>query len=299
MKRRAFGGAIVAMAGACLLAWAPLDASQAPAAATAAPSPAEAAVPAAVPEKWRPGADLQRRFLREARVEGIRPIGKGTTGVRRVTLSDGTHTHDASFQTIDIRPPMMQERSAYGLPGAAGFVDSYKYSIAAYAIAEVVGLDYMVPVTIERRLEGANGALTWWVDDVLMDENEREAKKVQPPSPLGMHHQRQRQAVFGELIGDLDRNRGNMLYTKDWRLVMIDFTRGFRGHRGVRQPDGLQACDRVLYGRMLTLRRDEIVKAAGSWLMPWEIDAVMERREAIVGHLQRLMHERGEGVVLY
>ena len=255
--------------------------------------------PVPAPEPWRPDAETKRQFLREARVERIRPIGRGTTGALRVTLSDGAHAHDASFQTIDIRPPMAQERAAYNLRGAAGFVDSYKYSIAAYAIAEVIDLAYMIPVTIDRQLDGSRGALTWWVDDVLMDENEREEKKAQPPSPLDMHHQRQRQALFGELVGDLDRNRGNMLYTKDWRLVMIDFTRGFRSHRGVRQPDALQACDRVLYGRLLTLRRDEVVKAAGTWLMPWEIDALMERREAIIGHIERLMHERGEGVVLY
>jgi hypothetical protein len=297
MTRLTVGGSVAALLAAWLAAAGPLLARQATgggavAAGGAAPPPAAVA-------PWRPDLEGQKRFLRDARIERIRPIGKGTTGAKRVTLADDGHVHDASFQPIDIRPPLMKERESYGVGGAAGFVDSYKYSVAAYAIAELLGLAEMVPVTIERRIEGASGALTWWVDDVLMDENEREAGKVQPPSPLGMHHQRQRQAVFGELIGDLDRNRGNMLYTKDWRLVMIDFTRGFRGHRGVRQPEGLQACDRVLFGRLRALRREAVVTAAGSWLQSWEIDAMMERREAIIGHIERLIHERGEGVVLY
>ena len=299
MTRPAFARAVVALVVGCLLAGTPTAARQAPKAPSAPKRPA-ASVPAArPPEQWRPTAAAQRQFLRDARVVSNRPIGKGTTGARRLTLSDGAHTHDASFQTIDVRPPRSQEISGYNMPGAAGFVDSYKYSIAAYAIAELIGLGAMVPVTIERSVDGEKGALTWWVDDVLMDENEREAKKAQPPSALAVHHERQRQALFAELVGDLDRNRGNMLYTKDWRLVMIDFTRAFRGHRDVRQPEALQACDRKVYGRLLTLRRDEIEKAADEWLTPWEIGAVAERQKALVAHLQRLIQERGEGVVLY
>ena len=34
------------------------------------------------------------------------------------------------------------------------FVDSYKYNIAAYGIAELLGLDDMMPVYVERKWNG-------------------------------------------------------------------------------------------------------------------------------------------------
>ena len=39
-----------------------------------------------------------------------------------------------------------------------------------------------MPVTVERRWKGQIGSLTWWVDDVMMDENERDKQDAQPPS---------------------------------------------------------------------------------------------------------------------
>ena len=48
---------------------------------------------------------------------------------------------------------------------------------------------------------------------------------MQPASPLDFQRQRMRMVVFAELIGDVDRNKGNVLYTSDWRVIMIDFTR--------------------------------------------------------------------------
>ena len=55
---------------------------------------------------------------------------KGITQTLRLTLSDGTMTHDASFQKIDEHKPRMDLASGTEL----GFVDSYKYNIAAYQL---------------------------------------------------------------------------------------------------------------------------------------------------------------------
>ena len=52
------------------------------------------------------------------------------------------------------------------------FVDSYKYSLAAYKVAELLGLDNMMPVTVERVWNMKSGALSWWVD-VRWDEGQR------------------------------------------------------------------------------------------------------------------------------
>ena len=42
-------------------------------------------------------------------------------------------------------------------------VDSYKYDIAAYRLAELLGLEDILPVTVERNGEGNWGALSWWL----------------------------------------------------------------------------------------------------------------------------------------
>ena len=40
-------------------------------------------------------------FLTTAKIVGSKPAGKGVTGSWRLTLSDGTTTHDGAFQAIN------------------------------------------------------------------------------------------------------------------------------------------------------------------------------------------------------
>ena len=57
------------------------------------------------------------------------------------------------------------------------FVDSYKYNIAAYRLAELLGIDDMLPVYVERKWGGNPGSLSWWLP-VKMDEVERHKQKL-------------------------------------------------------------------------------------------------------------------------
>jgi hypothetical protein len=66
----------------------------------------------------------------------------------RLTLSDGTVTHDASFQPIDEH--RTETKFASGR-SELNFVDSYKYNIAAYQLAELLGMDDMLPVYVKRK----------------------------------------------------------------------------------------------------------------------------------------------------
>ena len=67
-----------------------------------------------------------------------------------MTLSDGTLQHDASFSTVD-------ERSRDDGRTEVDFVDSDQYSLAAYKILELLGLDHMMPVTVERTYDSKSG----------------------------------------------------------------------------------------------------------------------------------------------
>jgi hypothetical protein len=243
--------------------------------------------------------DQQLEFLRTARVINSRPIGKGITGSLRLTLSDGTFTHDAAFQSVDDRASDEDRRQLRKRAGELNFVDSYKYNIAAYRIARLVGLGDMMPATVPRSYGGFNGSLTWWVDDVLMDEAEREKNNTQPPSPLAFTRERMKMVVFGELVGDVDRNKGNVIYTKDWRVIMIDFTRGFRLNPELRHPHLLTMIERDLWQQIQQLSRDAVRKAVGDFLTAPETSMLMERQKALVAHYTQLIRERGEKAVLY
>ena len=256
-------------------------------------------VPAATSQTAPLTADQQREFLLNAKIVNARPAGKGVTGSLRLTLSDGVITHDAGFQSIDMRPSDEDRRRGRRRAGELNFVDSYKYNLAAYDIARLLALDDMMPATVERTWQGKAGSLTWWVDDVVMDEAERFKTNTQPPGAIQFQRQRMRMMVFAELIGDVDRNQGNILYTKDWRVVMIDFSRAFRLHRSIRDAKILTTIHRPLWERLQSVTSEEMRRAAGASLTQEESAAVMERRAALVTHYNRLIGERGERAVLY
>jgi len=243
--------------------------------------------------------EQQRVFLSEAKVIASRPAGKGITGSLRLTLSDGVVTHDAGFQAIDDRLTLVERAQGKRRAGEANFVDSYKFNIAAYEIARLLGVDAMMPVTIERRWRNQVGSLTWWVDDVLMDEGEREKSKTLPPDSKVFARQRQRMVIFAELVRDVDRNKGNILYTKNWRVIMIDFSRAFRLDQTLRYPESVQQCDRILYQKLQALTESDVRGVAGAYLTSQEIEGVVARRSLLVTRLDQLIQARGEDNVLY
>lgn len=239
--------------------------------------------------------EQQLTFLQTARVVSSQKIGKGITGALRVVLTDGTRTHDAAFQSIAEEPRFDGRKRA----GELRFADHYRYNIAAWRLASHLGLGAMMPPTVEREIDGRRGALSWWVDDVMMDEAEREAKNLQPPDVRAFTRQRQRMAVFAELVRDTDRNKGNVIYTNDWRVIMLDFTRAFRLQTPLRNAPLLAICDRALLAAMRALTRDDLDRVLDQSLTSGETKALLTRRDLLVAHFDRLVAERGEATVLY
>ena len=54
-----------------------------------------------------------------------------------------------------------------------------------------------------------------------------------------------RMLLFAELVQDTHRNQGNIVYTGDWTLHMIDFSRAFRTDRDLQRPDDLIRCETI------------------------------------------------------
>lgn len=241
-----------------------------------------------------PPVEVQERFLAGAEITATKPAPGGITESKRVTLSDGTLTHDAHVQTIH----RVHTGGSLVEWLNRNFVDSYQGNIAAYKLDRLLGLG-MVPVSVERRVRGTRAAVTWWVDDVLMTGTKRLETGALAPDALSWRQQSDRMRVFDELIGNPDRNTGNMLITKDWQLRLIDHTRAFTWSVELQNPARMQFCDRRLLAALKALDKKQVGREMKGILASYQIDAIMARRDKIVRHFEQLVSERGETEVLY
>lgn len=240
--------------------------------------------------------DAVEEFLRTAEVVEAERVGSGTTLPWRLTLSDGTTTHDALFQTVEDR--RATGRLANGQV-VLNFADSFEFNIAAYRLAKLVGLGHMVPVTVRRQWRDEEGALSWWVDDVMLDERQRLEQKIEPPNPGMWQAQLFNMRVFAQLVNDTDRNQGNVLYTDQWRLWMIDFTRAFTISEEIRDIEHLVRVDRSLFRRLQTLDPDVVRTELAPNLTGRETEALLKRCELIVQHVEGWIAEHGEDSILF
>ena len=233
-------------------------------------------------------------FMRAAKVTRARQLSTGVTRPLRLTLTDGTTTHDAVFQAIDQKQAVfVPQRGATEI----NFVDSWRYNVAAYGLAGAIGLDSMMPVTIEYEYRGRQGALSWFMESV-MDERRRLKEKMTPPDVLAWNRDMYRMRIFSSLVRDTDRNLGNVLVSPAWRVIMVDFTRAFRLHPVIDSKE-IHQCERGLLARLEALTPESVTAAAGKYLTEGEAAAVMKRRDLIVAHIRSLIAERGEDKVLY
>lgn len=230
----------------------------------------------------------QEDFLRRARVVRTRTTEKGITNSLRATLSDGTLTHDAHIQVVD------DHRREFVTPQGIeiDFIDSWKFNVAAYRLDRMLGLG-LVPVSIERRWQTAPGAFSWWVDDVLMDEQARLKAKRAPPDLPRWNEQMQRVRLFDQLIYNVDRNLGNLVITRQWRIWAIDHTRAFRGATTPRRIENVTHCDRQVLERLKQLDAESLKREIGKFVDSRRIRSLLARRDAIVKRLESL----GEGAV--
>jgi hypothetical protein len=260
--------------------------------------PAYSQVAAPAPEPAL-SVDQIKTFLKNAKVIRTRGTQKGVTAPKRLTLSDGSITHDAVFQAIDDHQ-MVASLAGGGRQAQTelNFVDSYKYNIAAYEVARLLELDHMMPVYVERRWNGQIGSISWFVP-TLMDESERHKKKIQPPRPSEWNEQMYRMRVFSALLRDTDRNLTNVLVTHDWKVMMIDFSRAFRLQPELLHLKDLAKIDRRLLAKLEAMSRDEARRATTDFLTKSELDAMMLRRDRLVAHFKKLVADLGEDKVLY
>jgi len=262
-----------------------------PAALLLAPILAAQGVTPSAPAQW---SDQQKEeFLKTAQIKRTRDLSVGVTGTQRVSLASEAGTHDAHFQSVDIARPRYETAAGSEI----NFRDSYKFNIAAYRLDRMLDLR-MTPVSVERKVAGHTGAMTWWVDDVLMMESERVKKKISPPESERWNDQIHQMNVFTQLVYNTDQNMTNLLITKGWTVWIIDFTRAFRLFKEPREATRLVRIDRRLWNGLKGLSRDRLERELTPWLGKLEINGILARRDWIVDYLEKECARKGEAAVI-
>ncbi len=235
-----------------------------------------------------------KEFLRTAKVVSKHGVDVGVTNPWRLVLERDGVKAQGIFRHVDLykeswvdpnRGPRLRWR------------DYCVYECAAYELSRLLGLDFIPPV-VQRRIDKTDGTLQLWVEDALM-EKDREEESILPPNSLKFVLQVQVMKIFDDLIYNDDRNSGNMLYDKTWKLWLIDHTRAFRLYEELPELDQLQRCERGLWENLQKLD-EEVVRARMKGLLSgMEIKGLLRRIDLMVEHYRARIAEKGEAGILF
>ena len=231
-------------------------------------------------------------FLRTARLLSFRNTGEGITGSRIVVLEKDGVRMRAICRAF-------RQRRQIVLPSGRQIEvrDEYRFEPAAYELSRMLGLD-SVPPAILREIEGRPGSLQVWIEK-SMTEKARLRTGTKVTNEARLLHQLQVMMVFDNLIYNSDRNRGNILYDQYWNLWMIDHTRAFHASVELLNPTVLTRCEENLWSALKDLDRGQVRARLCKYLEPDEMDALFNRLDSLVEHIQEAIDEQGSERVLF
>jgi hypothetical protein len=234
--------------------------------------------PAADPYSWRGREAEIEAFLRTAPISHFTDIPVGITKPQRAYFAPGGLAASMAWKPL-------HDQVLHGK------MESYRSEIAAYLLSRHLGLD-MVPPVVEREIKGAKGAAVYWIDGV------RPWDPANPPRLSGANWSRQtsRMLMFDQLIANIDRNQGNLLYDDEGHLFLIDHSRAFTSKPNLAGLHAPGQFDRDLWARMAELTREDLDHAVGAWLTSSQIESLLHRRDEMARHIERQVRERGERV---
>jgi hypothetical protein len=215
-------------------------------------------------------------FLRTAPFQRVEEVPIGVTKPLRAHFAPGGPAASVAWKVL---PPGRQR----------GFWESYKSEIAAYELDKALDLN-MVPPVVERRWKGDLGAAILWLAPV------RSWKEVEhAPKPDRWNIQVVRMKMFDNLIGNIDRNAGNLLVDAAWNLFLIDHSRAFVTE--TRLPAAMTRVDRDLWTRMSALDEPTASKVLGRWVDRASVRALLKRRDRMREAIDALVKGSSEAAI--
>jgi hypothetical protein len=145
---------------------------------------------------------------------------------------------------------------------------------------------------VERKMSRVAGAMVYWI------ENTRPWDVKKPPASSDPEWSRRiaRMRLFDQLVLNIDRNAGNLLYDDDWHLFLIDHSRAFTERKDLKGPAVPARIDRAMWNRIESLTAEEWQAALGPWLTQGEMTALMARRDRIRDQIKAMVATRGDSV---
>ena len=215
-------------------------------------------------------------YLRATPFEKVQEVPIGVTKPLRGFFPEGGLVRSAAWKQL---PPGRTK----------GYWESYRSEIAAYELDKFFGMD-MVPPVVEKRWKHELGAAVLWVEPV------RSWKEVENlPKPEHWHIQVIRMKMFDNLIGNIDRNAGNLLIDDEWHLFLIDHSRAFVS--ATRLPFPMGRIDKALWDRMGALDEPTLTTVIGKWVGRGEIRAMLKRRDKMQEVIDKLLKTGPESLV--
>ena len=243
----------------------------------------QVAIPASEPGKcsltWPGFEDQIEQQLTDGKILKMEDVPIGVTKPQRATI-EGTPLR---FAWKPIRPGYSK-----------GFMESYKAEVAAYKLDRMLDM-HMVPPIVERNIQGKNGAAVYWIENVRGWSVE---KPPQGPEP-NWSIQLTKMKMFDQLIANIDRNQGNLIYDADWHLILIDHSRAFITKKDLKGIAPLGRVDRKLWEKMQALTIEDLNAGLDPWVGEKEKMALLTRRDLMAKNIQEMITKRGEKFVFY
>lgn len=227
---------------------------------------------------WAGHEDAIEKHLTEGKVLKMEAVPIGVTKPQRATLEPGGPAERFAWKALN--------------PGySKGFMESYKAEIAAYKFDRMLDL-HMVPPIVERTINGRKGAAVLWVENAKGWSVEKPPQGPEPKWSI----QLTRMKMFDQLIANIDRNQGNLIYDDDWHLFLIDHSRAFIDKKDLKGMAPLGRVDRQLWTKMQALTLDQLNQGLGEWVGDKEKKALLLRRDKMAEEIKKMVAKRGESV---
>jgi len=252
------------------------------------------------PEETARRAEMEV-FLQTADIVRFEPVGEGVTKPYRLYLKKG----DVETRAFWKNPSGLMQ----------GYWEGWQYEIAAYRLDKLLGLD-MVPVAVEREFQGKKGALSLWAENKFSLLKIAE-QRIPIPDDASARVEKAKwlTRAWDSLIGNEDRTQQNILYTEDWRTILIDHSRAFRSTKAFTErlmygADGIKKGDdgrsllfrrvpRGFYDKVKGLTFGSVRAAVADTLTDAEIASLLTRRDLLIREIDAQVRQQGEANVIY